>query len=114
MRSKNGPQSSKTGSGIVEDTFASLPLDEKFSSLVKMEVATISEAFNYVISDPMKVVAKIGEAISDLGTRVEREVKDAAAGNVGGKRATSEEESDSKRRRSKTSAKAAPDDKDNV
>lgn len=62
----------------IREQFASLPLNEKISSLFKMEIATISEAVNYVVSEPMKVAEKLGDLISEFGTRVETEFKKAS------------------------------------
>jgi hypothetical protein len=59
----------------IQEKFESLPLNEKLSSLFNMEVATISEAVNYVINDPMKVVEKLGDMITDFGTKVEKEYR---------------------------------------
>lgn len=67
----------------IQSKFGSLPLEEKVSNLFKMEVATITEAFNYVVKDPMNVLGKIGDAIREFGTRIESEFR----------RATSEERS---------------------
>ena len=54
-----------------------MPLDEKFASLLKMEMATLSESFNYVVDSSSKAFDKMGEVFSDLGSRVETEFKRA-------------------------------------
>ncbi len=58
-----------------QEKFESLPLDEKISVLFRMEVSTISEAVNYVMKEPMKVLGRLGDFLTDLGTKVEREMK---------------------------------------
>jgi hypothetical protein len=63
----------------IEENFSSLPLEEKFKTLFKMEMAAVTEAVDYVVKDPMWIVEKIGKFIFDLGTRVEKEVRSAAA-----------------------------------
>ncbi len=63
----------------IQENFESLPLNEKLSSLFKMEVVTITEAVNYVIRDPMKVAERFGDFITDLGSKVEKEFRDATA-----------------------------------
>lgn len=61
-----------------QEEFEALPLDEKFAKLFKMEAATISEAFSYAVNSPMKVVEKVGDAISDLGVKLENEIRKAS------------------------------------
>ncbi len=57
----------------VQEKFESLPLNEKISTLFKMEVSTLSEAINYVVKEPMKVAEKFGDLITDLGAKIEHE-----------------------------------------
>lgn len=64
-----------------QQEFNSLPLDQKFSQLFQMEVATLSEAAKYVADSSMKVLEQFGEALSDLGNKVEKEAKKAAGVN---------------------------------
>jgi hypothetical protein len=71
-------KSNKKGNPDIQAEFEALPLDEKLSSLFKMEVAALTEAFNYVSKNPWKVVEKVGDMITDLGTRIENEVKRAS------------------------------------
>jgi hypothetical protein len=59
--------------------FEALPLDQKFARLFKMEAATISETFNYVMKDPMKVVEKVGDVMTEFGTKIENEVRKATS-----------------------------------
>ncbi len=66
----------------IRSEFEALPLDEKFSSLLQMEVATLNEAFKYVADSSMKVLEKVGDAIGDLGLKIETEAKKAAAANA--------------------------------
>ena len=64
----------------VYEQFASLPLSEKVSSLFRMEIATISEAFDYLVKEPMKVAEKLGDVITEFGKKVETEFKKASKG----------------------------------
>jgi len=52
--------------------FAALPLDEKFANLLKMEAATLSEAFDYTVKS-------VGAVLTDISTRIETEVKKATS-----------------------------------
>ena len=61
--------------------FDALPLDQKFSSLFQMEVATLNEAVKYVADTSMKALEKFGDVITDFGTKVEAEAKKATAAN---------------------------------
>lgn len=67
----------------IQENFESLPLNEKLSSLFKMEVVTITEAVNYLVKDPMKVAERLGDFITDLGSKVEKEFRGGAAGRSG-------------------------------
>ena len=58
--------------------FASLPLEKKIASLLKMEAVTLSETFDYVINSPMKVVEKVGDVIAEFGMKIEKEAKKAS------------------------------------
>ncbi len=62
----------------IQDEFNALPLEEKFAHLFKMEAATLGEAMKYVADSSMKFVEQAGEAIKDLGTKIEAEVKKAS------------------------------------
>lgn len=75
MTEKN--KSTETPKDRFQSEFEALPLDEKFAHLFKMEAATISEAFAFAMNQPMKVVEKVGDVISEFGTRIEAEVKKA-------------------------------------
>lgn len=71
---KNGATRNK-----FEDEFRSLPLEDKFKSLFRMEAATLEETFNYVADASMKAFEKAGEVINDFSKKVETEVKKATA-----------------------------------
>ena len=62
-----------------QEEFNALPLDKKFANLLQMEVATLTETFNYVATSSMKVIEKVGDAINDFGTKIENEAKKAAS-----------------------------------
>ena len=61
--------------------FDALPLDKKFASLMRMEVATLSEAFSYIANSSLKMVEQVGDAITDFGTKIEYEAKKATSSN---------------------------------
>lgn len=63
----------------LQDEFNALPLEEKFANLFRMEATTIGEALKFVAESSMKAVEKAGEAMQDLSSKVEAEVKKAAA-----------------------------------
>lgn len=71
---KNGAAGNK-----FEDEFRALPLEDKFKSLFRMEAAALEETFHYVADASMKAFEKAGEVITDLGKKVESEVKKATA-----------------------------------
>ncbi|MEO6655909.1 MAG: hypothetical protein ABIO36_07465 [Pyrinomonadaceae bacterium] len=62
-----------------QEEFNALPLDKKFANLLQMEVATLTETFDYVAKSSMKVIEKVGDAITDFGTKVEAEAKKAVS-----------------------------------
>ena len=80
----------------IQSEFEALPLEQKFASLLKMEVVTITEAFNYVVESSSKAFAKAGEAINDFGVKFEREATKAAASATGEKKAEEPKGSTSK------------------
>ena len=61
--------------GKIEKEFEALPLDEKFRQLFKFEAATLSEAMSYLVNSSSRVFEDIGNAMSDIGKKVEHEVK---------------------------------------
>ncbi len=61
----------------LQNEFGGLPLDEKIANLLKMEAVTLSETFAYAIKSPLEVVEKVGDVITDIGTRIEAEAKKA-------------------------------------
>lgn len=62
--------------------FETLPLEEKFARLFKMEAVTLSETLAYVVNSPMKVVEKVGDIIVDIGKKIEEEARKAASGGA--------------------------------
>ncbi len=77
---QEGGKTTAAGTDFQQE-FGSLPLEEKFSNLWQMEVATLNEAMRYVADSSMKVLEKVGDAISDFGTKVEAEAKKAVEVN---------------------------------
>ena len=80
MTQESDTQTQKSKSEATSDIhseFNALPLDKKFASLLQMEATTINEAVKYVADSSMKALEKLGEAISDLGAKVETEAKQA-------------------------------------
>lgn len=76
---KEEPNKTKTAKDRFQEEFNALPLDKKFANLLQMEVATLNEAFSYVANSSMKVIEKVGDAITDFGTKLESEAKKAAS-----------------------------------
>jgi len=67
------------GKDPIQAEFEALPLDQKFSNLLKMEAVTLGETFTYVVNSSMKAVEKFGDALSDFGSKIETEASRAAA-----------------------------------
>lgn len=63
----------------IQSEFEALPLDQKISQLMKMEVVTLTESFNYVVQSATKAFEQAGDAIQDFGVKVEAEVKKATS-----------------------------------
>jgi|GEM_PF-1943367 len=77
MTGQNNQENTSTVKDSFQVEFEALPLEQKFARLFEMEAVTISEAIDFAINSPMKVVEKVGDVISELGVRIEREVKKA-------------------------------------
>jgi ferredoxin len=60
------------------EEFTALPLEKKLASLFRMEAVALGETVDYVISSPLKVVAKIGDVMAEFGIKLEAEAKKAA------------------------------------
>ncbi len=73
MRTENRPK--------LEQDFKDLPLEQKISSLFRMEAATLEETFSYVVESTKRAAEKAGAALTDLSTRIETEVKKASGGS---------------------------------
>jgi hypothetical protein len=58
----------------LEQEFNALPLEQKFSTLFRMEASTLEEAFTYVVNSTMKAAEKAGETMKDLGAQFEVKV----------------------------------------
>src|SRR5205085_6077371 len=67
------PDETVPGKDPIQAEFEALPLDQKFSNLLKMEAVTLGETFTYVVNSSMKAVEKFGDALSDLGSKIETE-----------------------------------------
>lgn len=65
----------------IKDQFDALPLDQKFSQLLHMEISALNDAVKYVANTSMKAFEKFGDALSDLGQKVESEAKKAVEVN---------------------------------
>ncbi len=63
----------------IQSEFEALPLDQKISQLMKMEVVTLTESFNYVVKSATKAFEQAGDAIQDFGAKVESEAKKATS-----------------------------------
>jgi hypothetical protein len=71
---------SARGSGVFED-FMAMPLEDKISSLFRMEVETLNEMLRAGADCAMSAFEKVGDAISNFGSKLEHEAKAAAAAN---------------------------------
>jgi ferredoxin len=60
------------------EEFTALPLEKKLASLFRMEAVALGETVDYVISSPLKVVAKICDVMSEFGIKMEAEAQKAA------------------------------------
>jgi len=80
MTEQKKEESKKTGPSKdrFQAEFEAMPLEKKFANLLKMEMVTISEAFSYAFNSPMKVVEKVGDAISEIGIKLEAEIRNAS------------------------------------
>lgn len=74
-----GSKKNGTARNKFEDEFQSLPLEDKFKSLFRMEVKTLEETFSYVADASMRAFERAGEVFNDLSKKVEAEVKKATA-----------------------------------
>lgn len=74
---KEEPKKAETPKDRFQAEFEAMPLDKKFASLFRMEAATLTEAFEYVVKSPMKVVEKFGDVITEFGIKLEKEARKA-------------------------------------
>lgn len=74
---KNG--ATGTGRNKFEDEFRSLPLEDKFKSLFRMEVSTLEETFSYVADASIKAFERAGAVLNDFSKKVENEFRRATA-----------------------------------
>ena len=80
MSRKDSSNSEKVDAKVeqLRSDFEGLPLESKITTLLRMEALTLSETVQIAVNSPLKVIEKIGEALIDLGTKIEREVQKAA------------------------------------
>jgi len=57
-----------------EKEFAELPLEEKFSTLFKLEAAALKETLNVFVDSSKDFFEKAGEAMKDMGPKFESNV----------------------------------------
>lgn len=60
-----------------EKEFAELPLEEKFSTLFKLEAAALKETLNVFVDSSKDFFEKAGEAMKDMGPKFEQNVTSA-------------------------------------
>ena len=101
-------KSKGASAGSFQEEFKALPLDQKFSNLLQMEVATLSEAMKYVADLSMKVLEQVGDAISDFGAKVETEAKNATAANEPASSEATKSSAEPKRKNAPKRKPAAP------
>lgn len=87
-----------------EDEFRSLPLEDKFKSLFRMEVSTLEETFSYVADASMKAFEKAGEVFNDFSKKVETEVKKATSSKTSDDKTKSAASSEASSAKKKPSA----------
>jgi len=61
--------------------FDALPLEEKFSRLFSLEASTLNQAVTFVADESLKALSKLGDAVSDLGSKVREEVRSDVCDN---------------------------------
>lgn len=105
---KEEPKKKETTKDRFQADFDALPLDKKFASLIRMEVATLSEAFSYIANSSLKVVEQVGDAITDFGAKIETEAKKATQSSAPKQEASAPKASTSPKAKPKTGTKRKP------
>jgi ferredoxin len=62
--------------------FTELPLEEKISELVRLEAIALGDTFSFILNSPLKIFAKVGDVMADLGKKLENQAKQAARPTV--------------------------------
>lgn len=75
------PTTTTAAGANLKDQFDALPLDQKFSQLLQMEMSALNDAARYVADTSMKAFEKLGDALSEIGQKVETEAKKAVEVN---------------------------------
>ena len=75
-------QSGKGGTDTsrIKEEFSALPLGQKLSSLLEMEVVALNESISYVVNSPGEAFGKVGDALTDFGNKIGDEFKKATSG----------------------------------
>ena len=79
---------SAQASGLFED-FKAMPLEQKISSLFRMELETLNEMLRAGADCAMTALEKVGDTIGSFGTKLEHEAHAAAEANKKGPAASS-------------------------
>jgi ferredoxin len=64
-------------SGEFKKEFESMPLDEKFASLVELEAIALGETFSYVLNSPYEAAGKLMDVLADFGWKKDRADQEA-------------------------------------
>ena len=105
---KEEPKKNESTKAGFQAEFDALPLDKKFASLMRMEVATLSEAFSYIANSSLKMVEQVGDAITDFGIKIEHEAKKATQSSAPKPPADAPKAAASSKAKSKAGTKRKP------
>jgi hypothetical protein len=103
-------QSGKGGSETtrIKEEFSALPLGQKLSSLLEMEVVALNESISYVVNSPGEAFGKVGDALTDFGNKIGDEFKKATAGACATDSAAPETADETPGEKTKSSKKSGP------
>lgn len=78
-KEKKAAETKEAAKETIVDEFTAMPLEEKLSNLVRMEAVALGETLEFVINSPMKVFEKIGDALAEIGMKIDAEAKKTTA-----------------------------------
>lgn len=71
------PKPDEDGSEKYHKEFAELPLEQKFTELMKLEAMALGDTLSFIVNSPYKVFEKIGDVMADFGMKLENKARDA-------------------------------------